>query len=231
MNRGYHAAWKLMPRVPMTSRPSLPEAHPLHEARGLARRLLPRSVRAGLRALRNLAGHARDELYLAWARTQGPGARVRFLGYTVRIGDQAGFYMAYKDEFVRHIYHFDWHFDRHLDRRRERPLIIDGGGSIGMSTLYFKHVYPHARVITFEPDPRVFRLLEENVQQNRLSDVRLVQAGLAAARGTVRLVEGGEEASLTGRLSEGSGAGPESREGVQVQVLPLSEFLDEEVDF
>ncbi len=204
-----------------------------HRARALAKRLLPGGVRAGLRALYRIAGHARDEIALARARAiadgRGPGDEVRFLRYTVRVGDEVGFYCAFKDEFVRRIYHFE--------SERPRPLIIDGGGSIGMSTLYFKHVYPEARVITFEPDPAIFRLLEENVRRNHLSDVRLVNAGLAAERGTLRFLQG---ESLTGRLSASSGAPPIASDdrgaprfetSVPVPVVTLSDYLDQEVDF
>jgi FkbM family methyltransferase len=52
-----------------------------------------------------------------------------FLGYTVRIANGPSFYVEFKDEFIRRIYHFD--------SVRPDPLVIDGGSNIGMSILYF----------------------------------------------------------------------------------------------
>ncbi len=35
--------------------------------------------------------------------------------------------------------------------RRPDPVIVDGGSNIGMSVLFFKALYPDARVLAFEP--------------------------------------------------------------------------------
>ena len=94
-----------------------------------------------------------------------------FLGYTVHITDGPNFYMQYKDTFIKRIYDFK--------AVRTDPLIIDGGSNIGMSILYFKRIYPAARIIGFEPDSVIFRILRENVTHNRLKDVTLINAGLA----------------------------------------------------
>lgn len=186
------------------------------------KRLLPPRVRAELRALRNIARYARSEWELAWARSRPTGGAVRFLGYRLRIADSMGFYSSYKDEFLRRIYDFE--------SSRPRPLVIDGGSSIGVSILYFKHRYPQARVIGFEPDPELFRLLSENVEQNRLRDVTLVNAGLAGEAGTLPFAPG---ASLEGRLLSSDTPKPESGHGesVAVPVHCLSGYIEEEVDF
>jgi FkbM family methyltransferase len=42
------------------------------------------------------------------------------------------------------------------------------GANIGMSVVFFKSLYADAEVLAFEPDPRTFSQLEENVQANRL---------------------------------------------------------------
>jgi tRNA G46 methylase TrmB len=119
----------------------------------------------------------------------------RFLGYTVRITDGPNFYMQYKDEFIRRIYHFEG--------QRPDPLIIDGGSNMGMSILYFKHVYPQARIIGFEPDPAIFRILQENVTRNSLTNVTLINAGLSAQAGTVTFTPDG---SAGGRIGGGRAA-------------------------
>lgn len=136
----------------------------------------------------------------------------RFLGYTVRITDGPNFYMQYKDEFIRRIYHFE--------AQRPDPIIIDGGSNMGMSILYFKHVYPHARIIGFEPDPAIFRILQENVSRNGLTDVTLVNAGLSAQAGVVTFATDG---------SAGGHIGGQTT--VEVRMERLSDYLNEPVDF
>jgi FkbM family methyltransferase len=51
------------------------------------------------------------------------------------------------------------------------PLIIDCGANVGVSVLYYKSLYPQAKVICFEPDPAVFACLQENLQANKITDV------------------------------------------------------------
>lgn len=132
-------------------------------------------------------------------------------GYTVRIDDGPNFYIQLKDEFIRQIYWFK--------ARREDPLIIDGGSNIGMSILYFKHLYPRARVVGFEPDPRLFQILQENIARNDLADVRLVNAALGSSTGEASFAPAG----AAGQLSTGA--------RVAVQVERLSGHLSEDVDF
>jgi FkbM family methyltransferase len=146
-----------------------------------------------------------------WA--YGPDSVVRFLGYTVRITDGPNFYMQYKDEFVRQIYHFK--------ARRPDPLIIDGGSNIGMSILYFKRIYPSARVIGFEPDPSIFRILEGNMNRNNIEGVNLINAGLGAESGSASFVPDG---SAGGQVMERC-------QGITITLERLSDYLDEPVDF
>lgn len=132
-------------------------------------------------------------------------------GYRVRIDDGPNFYVQFKDEFIRKVYWFR--------ARREDPRIIDGGSNIGMSILYFKHLYPQARVTGFEPDPRLFQILEENIARNKLTDVRLIQAALGASIGEASFTPAG----VAGRLSTDA--------GISVRVERLSDYLSDEVDF
>lgn len=137
---------------------------------------------------------------------------MRCLNYGVRITDGPNFYMQYKDEFINGIYDFN--------TQRPDPLIIDGGSNMGMSILHFKHVYPNARIIGFEPDPSIFLLLSENLARNKIIDVRLVNAGLAGEDG---------ESCFT---PDGQAGGQISSSGqVKVRLERLSKYLWETVDF
>lgn len=54
-------------------------------------------------------------------------------------------------------------------------MILDCGGNIGMSVIWFKQRYPRARITVFEADPQTADLLEENVRTLGLASVTVVQ--------------------------------------------------------
>jgi len=66
--------------------------------------------------------------------------------------------------------------------------VVDIGANIGYYTLQFARlVGPAGRVYAFEPDPRNFELLQENVWQNGYRNVTLVRAAVADRSGAARL--------------------------------------------
>ena len=178
-----------------------------------------RSIMARARAL-----HANR--HLAWQRlvlaTKRSGSLFSCRGYAVRIHDVPYTYLLYKDSFVRRIYHFEAHC--------RDPLILDCGSNIGMSVLYFKSVYPHARIIGFEPDPAVFPYLRENVDRNRLLDVTLVQAALASQEGQLLFFSDGTCGScLAGHAPDDVEDGRWVKH--QVPCVRLRDYLIEPIDF
>jgi FkbM family methyltransferase len=142
-----------------------------------------------------------------------PKSVVRYQNNEIRITDGPNFYVQCKDEFIQRIYHFE--------AARPDPLIIDGGSNIGMSILYFKSVYPAARIIGFEPDPDIFALLQENVTRNKLDNVTLINAGLSAESGTATFIK---DDKAGGQVGEG-------KDSITVKVERLSKWLSDPVDF
>ena len=104
----------------------------------------------------------------------------------------------------------------------DHPRIIDGGGYIGFSTLYFKSLYPNSKVTVFECDPKALKLLYKNLNDNGYSDVEVVEKALADKEGKLSFSqEGGDAGSLY--LTDG----PQ----IEVSCVPLSDYLEQEVDF
>lgn len=77
--------------------------------------------------------------------------------------------------------------DYYVELESDKPVIVDAGAYIGDTVLYFKQLYPQARVIALEPYPQSFALLKRNVEENQLTEVVLVQAALAPRAGEVTL--------------------------------------------
>ena len=155
------------------------------------------------------------------AQSQKPGTLIRFSNCTVRINDGPNFYTLYKDIFINRIYHFE--------AERPDPLILDCGSNIGMTIMYFKHVYPQGRVIGFEPDPTIFPYLQENIHRNDLSEVKLVQAAVAGRDGPLKFYSDGKYASCLSSNIPAELANGWSE--CNVPSVRLGDYLSDRVDF
>lgn len=105
-----------------------------------------------------------------------------------------------------------------------QPFIIDCGSHIGMSILYFKTLYPDARVIGFEPAPGTFNLLSENIRQNGLKNVVLHRKAVGNKEGKTTFY--GDD-SVTSSLFEGRNPGG----AYEVELVRLSSYIDRPVNY
>ncbi len=138
----------------------------------------------------------------------------RIVNFRITYTDVLSLYVEYKDIFCRLIYHFE--------SEKPKPLIIDGGGCIGMSVLYFKSVYPEARIICFEPDAEIFKILQHNLTTNGLNDVTLINAGLAKDEGVL---------SFSSDNVDGGKIVPNSQGNMKIQTVRLSTYISDTIDF
>jgi len=140
---------------------------------------------------------------------------IQFDGLTILYTDMLSWYIEYKDIFVNRIYHFE--------TNNPTPYIIDGGGCIGMSALYFKSIYPNSKILCFEPDEEIFKILDSNIFTNNLKDITLVKAGLADQIGTVYFQSDGIDG---GKIIESIG-----NTQTRIPTVRLSDYVDKPVDF
>jgi FkbM family methyltransferase len=139
--------------------------------------------------------------------------QVKFKGLTVYCNDLLSFYIAAKDIFLHRIYDFESETDA--------PFVIDGGGHIGLFTLFIKQKYPHAKVIIFEPDKGSLELLRKNLKANSVGNVEIVEAGLYKNTG---------EISFASDCSDGSSIFGDKKNSY-IRVVRLSDYIDRDVDF
>jgi tRNA1(Val) A37 N6-methylase TrmN6 len=96
--------------------------------------------------------------------------QTNILGNTFTYVDSASFYFIYDEIFKKEIYKFK--------TSNPIPTIIDAGANIGLGIIYLKKQYPNAKIVAFEPDEKVFEVLELNIKSFNLTNVNLVNKGL-----------------------------------------------------
>ncbi len=154
------------------------------------------------------------QLLLALIRTFFGGSKL--LGWNIHYVGRNNLRLLFSEIFARQNYYFE--------NPRRDPTILDCGANIGMATLFFKWLYPQARIIAFEPDPATFQLLQQNVSGNSLSNVVNHNVALADAEKEIPF-----HVPETGSLMMSAVS---SRGGSQitVQARRLSTFISSEVD-
>jgi FkbM family methyltransferase len=96
--------------------------------------------------------------------------------------------------------------------------VVDLGGNVGYSCLFWCWSYPHATVITFEPHPLHCDLLERHLKQNHYQDrVKLVRAGGAPFSSTATLTDDEVGSSIVRQIG--------SKPSIQVELVDFFETV------
>lgn len=150
-----------------------------------------------------------------------------------------GFISYYKNDLwmMKALRHGEFH-EQALILEYLKPYIetarvaIDGGAHAGSHSILYKALNPKLVIHAFEPQSRLFRLLDYNIAQNKLHDVYLYNYALANAREVLtlsnevidddaiyRVTYGGSEPTNLGGV--GLGQGGEKVECVTIDSLEL----------
>jgi FkbM family methyltransferase len=112
-----------------------------------------------------------------------------------------------------------------LQKRYRGGVFLDIGANIGFWSIYFAYRFPDALVYAIEANPTTFKILEENIGINGLSNVRTFNIGIAGCSGEMSLY-----------LNETGNRGGDSlkpmtgnRRAISVPVLSLQSFLEQNV--
>jgi FkbM family methyltransferase len=77
--------------------------------------------------------------------------------------------------------------------------IIDGGGNVGLSALWFRKTFPDAEIIVYEPDTRLVAHIKANLAQADVQDVEVIPHALWLSDGTLNFAG---DADDRGHLSQ-----------------------------
>lgn len=105
-----------------------------------------------------------------------------------------------------------------------QPRILDCGGNMGLATLYFKSLYPDARVTTFEADPAICKMCRDNLVANGHQDVEVIHAAVWIDKGEISFCcEGTDSGTLSQLVYDGV-----SGQRQTVPAIRLREYLEAE---
>jgi FkbM family methyltransferase len=143
-------------------------------------------------------------------------AEVEILGKKIKIADVPSFLFMNNEIFRDGVYKFK--------AKNSRPYIIDCGANIGLSVIYFKNLYPEAEIIGFEPDPKIFSLLENNIKSFGFNNVKLLQKAILDKEAEADFLSEGADG---GRLANQN----EKNNTLKIKTARLRDYLDRPVDF
>lgn len=183
----------------------------------IAHLLLPGIATEAYRWLRSPAAY-RDEWEiqrLARAPRFVP-MTMRLNGHTISVIDGLSAASMAKHIFGRQAFSFE--------AGKSNPVIYDCGANIGISVLFWKSLYPHSRVVAFEPDPFAFACLREN--SAAFTDIELHQAAVWKLNGDVVFACNGADGGCLAVYNESAEASMTTR----VKAIRLRDLLTEPVD-
>jgi len=138
-----------------------------------------------------------------------------FMGSRIFVPDVTT-YLANRDEILRqNTYHFR--------TTSSTPHILDVGANIGLSLIYHLNTYPSAKIEAFEPDPKIFEILADNLAKHPRRDQ--VTLHRQAVWTTVADLPWTSPSSDSGRLN------PDNQTDLMVSTVRLYNWLNRRVDF
>ena len=148
-------------------------------------------------------------------------------GYKISYRNHCELEVIYDDIFAKNTYFFA--------TENPEPRIIDCGGHIGLAVLYFKSLYPRGRIVTFEPNPETFSLLQRNIAQNNLRGVEAINMALShedKEDATLYVGENFLEAwDSTDTLEADLWANMHQYRGIPVRAARLSSYMNGRTEF
>ena len=136
------------------------------------------------------------------------------MDYDVRYSDLLTFCPQWEDIFVKRTLAFA--------SSSAAPRILDCGANVGLASLFFRRLYPQARITAFEADPALFAILNTNLNANGASAVETRHAALWTSTGSLTFQCEGSDSGMIGSL-------PGAIDGTSTTVpsLRLRDVIDE----
>lgn len=108
----------------------------------------------------------------------------------------------------------------------KNPYIIDCGANIGLSIFYFKKLFPESTIVAFEPDDKIFNLLEKNILQiNADKKITINKEAVWTCDTELSFFS---EGALAGSSVTDFG---KKNDVIKVKAIDLKKYLNKKIDF
>ncbi len=111
-----------------------------------------------------------------------------------------------------------------FETNKEHPLIIDCGANIGLSVLYFRRLFPQAKIIAFEPDTEIFEMLSKNL--STMDNNELIELHNEAVWTEDTILKFERDGGLAGKLVHENNIN-----SVSVKAIDFKKYLNQKIDF
>jgi FkbM family methyltransferase len=144
--------------------------------------------------------------------------------YTVTYFNKQEFHSLKHEIFTNNSYYFE--------SNNPNPFILDIGAYIGLSIVYFKQLYPNSKIVTFEPNPQSFKVLQENIFNNEFKNIELHNTAIYKKEGCKEMYidnTGMDRYSVTS-FSKNAWNNEVKSNKIKVKCEKLDKYLDRHVD-
>lgn len=173
----------------------------------LARKILKKVYRRPL-IIKDINYKDQDKLT---ALQRYEAANINFMGVDFSVVDNVTFIASYLEIFRENVYSFE--------TKTIKPVMIDCGANIGLATIYLKQNHPDASIVAFEPDPKIFDALQNNIKAFGFKDITCLNKAVSSEKGILNFSSEGGHA---GKLSFNNNV-----ETIKVEAIRLKEFLQQ----
>jgi len=143
--------------------------------------------------------------------------------FSVFFDNQEEYHVLKNEIFTEDLYYFE--------SDKPDPVILDIGANIGLATLYFKKHYPYAQITAVEPIAKNFKLLEQNIFENNLTNADALELAVAAKPGTITLhTDSSNNWHSTAGVIEGNWTKSQTTTPAEVSAVTLSSLIDQPID-
>ncbi len=151
--------------------------------------------------------------------------RQSFLGFIVSFENYSDFYWTFMEIFVNDEYYFK--------TKNNTPFIVDCGGNIGISVLYFKYLYPNAHILVFEALPDNANILEGNVKRNNLKNIEVVRKAVGGKYEKLRIYGDRRAATICKEFKNKKHLENNStaEKVTNISIVRLSNYINKQVSF
>jgi len=140
---------------------------------------------------------------------------IELLGYEFRIADTLSFYHSYREIFLDEIYKFP--------SNKKDPVILDCGANYGTSIVYFKQLFPDAKIVGVEADPTIFQLLKSNIDRRPYENMTLLNKVIATGNNPIRFYSDGADGGRVHSFDK-------PRRTNEIEPVALDDLIDDEID-